>query len=89
MTNNIEEKIKILGIILGIVGAVITIICGLAIIDYSTLSGFLVLAFGSMGSLIIFSLMYGFGVIIEKLKEIAKNTKQGVKVEVEYPKQKN
>ena len=87
--NNIEDKIKVLGVVLGIVGAVLSVICGFAMMDYSTLSGVLILSLGSMNSLLTFCITYGFGVVIEKLKEIAKNTKQGLKVEVEYQKEKN
>lgn len=89
MTNNIEDKLKLLGILLGIAGAIISTIYGLVVVDVSAVTGFLILVIGIITSILTFCLLYGFGVVIEKLKEIAKNTKYGVNVEIEYPKEKN
>ncbi len=89
MFQNIGKKIKTLakvlcwiGIIGSIIGGVIMVISGAAILDYDTasgaaaiMSGVLTAVLGALFSWIGSFMMLGFGEIVEKVNEIAENTR--------------
>ncbi len=88
MFQNIGKKIKTLakvlcwiGIIGSIIGGVIMVISGAAILDYDAasgaaaiMSGVLTAVLGTLFSWIGSFMMLGFGEIVEKVNEIAENT---------------
>ena len=75
LTDNVEKIIQVAGIVFGILGAIGGTVAGLILMDTFALLGFIIVIVSLISSLISFAYMYGFGVIIEKVKEIAKNTK--------------
>lgn len=79
---NIGAKIKTLAVVVTILGIAASVVSGLYIINDNALSGVLVAFIGSVFSWISAFFMYGFGELIEKTTEIAKNTKKDIKVEI-------
>ena len=79
---NIGGKIKTLAVVTTIIGISLSVILGFVLMDTSVGTGMLVLVGGSLFSWISAFFMYGFGELIEKTTEIAKNTKKDIKVEI-------
>ena len=86
---NIEDLLKFFSGFIGITGSIASLIFGFNIAKNSIVTGIIFMVLGVLVSAFCFALLYGFGVMIDKLKEIAKNTKKGVTVQVEYPTEKN
>ena len=79
---NIGGKIKTLAVIVSIVGVVASVIfCIMALTENAGI-GLLIAIVGSLVSWISSFFTYGFGELIEKTTEIAKNTKKDIKVEI-------
>ena len=79
---NIGAKIKTLAVVVTILGIAVSVVAGLYMINDDALSGVLVAFIGSVLSWISAFFVYGFGELIEKTTEIAKNTKKDIKVEI-------
>ena len=77
MFDNIGRKIKSLASILCWIGIIAWIICGICIVLINKrliAVGFLVMLLGPITSWLASFLLYGFGELIDKTDEIAKNT---------------
>jgi len=77
MYDNIGAKIKVLAQIIAWIGIAGSVIAGFVLMaqgDAGVLIGFIVLIVGALTSWISSWFMYGFGELIEKTTEIAKNT---------------
>lgn len=79
---NIGSKIKTLAVVLTVVGIVASVIFGFFILSANAGYGLLIMIVGSLISWVSSFFTYGFGELIEKTTEIARNTKNGVKVEI-------
>ena len=79
---NIGSKIKTLAVVLTVVGIVASVIFGFFILSANAGYGLLIMVVGSLISWVSSFFTYGFGELIEKTTEIARNTKNGVKVEI-------
>ena len=79
---NIGGKIKTLAQVVAILGVIVSVIAGLFVLDDSALYGVLIAFVGSVLSWISSLFIYGFGELIDKTTEIAKNTKKDIKVEI-------
>lgn len=86
---NIGGKIKTLAVIITVVGIGVSVFCGIFMLSKHAGYGLLTIIAGSLVSWISSFFMYGFGELIEKTTEIAKNTKQGVKIELETKEEKS
>lgn len=73
MFNNIGQKIKTLAELFSVLGIVLSVLAGLAIIKYSFVVGILVAIIGSGGSWIGAFFLYGFGELVDNSAIIAKN----------------
>ena len=81
MYDNIGGKIKGLAKVIFIIEVIAAVIAGFAIIaidKYLALIGLLVMAVGATAAWISSWFLYGFGELIEKTCEIARNTRGGV-----------
>lgn len=87
--NNIGDKIKTLAVVVSIIGIIGSVIGGLFLLEYDTLTGLLTAFLGSVLSWVSAFFVYGFGELIVKTTEIAKNTKQGVTIEIDNKNEKN
>ena len=79
---NIGSKIKTLAVVVTILGISVSIITCLILLDENAMSGLMIAFIGSVCSWISAFFIYGFGELIEKTTEIAKNTKKDIKVEI-------
>ena len=79
---NIGSKIKTLAVVLTVVGIVASVIFGFFILSANAGYGLLIMIVGSLISWVSSFFTYGFGELIEKTTEIARNTKNGVKAEI-------
>ena len=70
MYNNIGKKIKILAKVIFGVEAVLTFIIGLALLGEDAVSGLLVLIIGPIIGWVSSWVLYGFGELVENVKEI-------------------
>ena len=77
MYDNIGEKIKVLAKVVFIVGAIAAVIAGIALMRSNVPIGLLVIVLGSIIALISSWLIYGFGELIDKTCDIARNTHGG------------
>lgn len=89
MFQNIGKKIKTLakvlcwiGMIGSIVGGIVMVLSGVAVLDYDAAAGVAAIVTGALTAVLgaLFSwfgsfMMLGFGEIVEKVNEIAENTK--------------
>lgn len=92
MYNNIGKKIKTLAKVLAWLGIAVSVIAGIAIIagggamssygssynmgGSAAVAGITTIIFGALGSWVSSFMLYGFGELIEKTTEIAKNTEK-------------
>lgn len=83
MFNNIASKIKTLAVVCTFIGITLSFVYGLMLINISAATGLLTIIIGSLFSWIGSFILYGFGEIIEKVTEIEKNTKKGIKIDIE------
>ena len=85
---NIGGKIKTLAVVLTILGVVASIMICVFLLFRNFLIGILIAIIGSLVSWISSFFMYGFGELIEKTTEVAKNTKQDIQVKIVEEKNK-
>lgn len=90
MYSNIGRKIKVVAEAVAIIGIIGSVIAGIVLMfsglgyfgnDVNVGIGFLILIAGPIASWINSIFIYGFGELIEKASEIAKNTKKPSKIE--------
>ncbi|MBE7076367.1 MAG: hypothetical protein E7374_00550 [Clostridiales bacterium] len=84
--DKIGEKIKTLAVVFSIIGVSVSIVFGIHTLFKNAPLGILIIIIGSFCSWISSFFIYGYGELINKTTEIAKNTKQGIKIEIESDK---
>lgn len=90
MFQNISDKIKTLAIVCTVIGILGSIIGGIVLCTVDLIAvGIIVMLLGSIFSWIASFVLYGFGELIEKTCEIAKNTKRSSKLAIAEALEKN
>ena len=89
MFENIGEKIKSLAIAFCVIGSVGSILGGIISIGYYTVGGIIILLVGTLTSLILSMLTYGFGELIERAVSIDEKMNGTKTNAIEEPSSKN